>query len=1742
MKRVLCWLCFVMALSLWPQTALADPYYIAYNVTSNDSGWQNADGPLRQNGDTWYCTIPAGEGKDSKYFIIIGDSQIIGNDGWNASRYGGNTTLTTSAQQLSIAHNSNEALSIEGMAGKSVTVKIQKVSDTQIKAWYEVASGGETTDKPLSDLTNLPDNLYVSYRVDGGAWVFSQPMTKNTTNWSYNLAKCGSKVEFAITKGTVSSENELKDTSSDKKIQYTFGTYNDANPQETAPGQELKLYGRCGHWLQISKGGSFAITMTPTDGLNEGFRNMIFNYTENTVVDPNPGPGPGPGPDPEESGFYFGFLNTSTNWMHNQPVYVSDGVYSFSFNSIVEQAQFYITSEDKNGWPDKRFFPEDLHNNIDVTSGFNNLPLIDRNCGNIFLISGAKDKCITVTFSMTNGKITSISYTKGEIVIPDFTGHLYYGYHGDYGKWTHEGTELLPDADGYYSFTMKNSMSQNQYFYITDCGPNGMYRLSNGFPLFRYVADDSAVADTEIGKDGNLDLGRYQTRTVCYVPDSKNHNITVKFRYDKDANCVTDLTCDMSLIDGVNTDERTKTNLPLLPRNFISGSADAAPVPHYFIVGTRMADWRLQPEWEMTKISDTQYEISSPRVMYTGLVSVAKVSRYDNYSNNRYYRYSSEGGADFRPGNASAALVNKGPFAFYRDNAPTPGEADRFFSKSSDGGYVDATILQDGGVVCDKIILTVDAEGNPVNLEFVYTEKPVTDYITLSLVGSNIVNTGLPKADYTQAAIKAAKTSTWQDAWVQYNPETGVPYRDASGMLIYQTVFQADWLDRHPTFFNKKINVGSERNRADYEFNYTSASIIMRNANSFSEEELLEDQYADYYDRFANSSRNTLGGGQEVNLEGFKFTEKMLFHNAENSLVEQSLTSDKWQCFVVKDMWMDDFFKIWTGWGGGRMLNEGTGNGLTAARWYYANGGHGHQDCNHAGGHCAEANVQGFDIMKKDNQVNIYGTDRDISAADFFIDGLTYFKRVIVWYDPAEGFDKAAVQLIIERCGPAIKALRGVKGSEIDYLWNIQDPGIPLDENEKKLPVTGYRIYRYRLDNATGKWIADSDGPVKTVTCTSGETIGDFMADQTATNSGLNAGTYRYKVEVDMVDAAGLKLTRDAWSNRVTLFDASVPVKGSAHQLTEEKDGKTLYSFDMQLTLDLNSYLVSALYEGHSINDLAEGYYVTVDPEVMDDFNNARRVGADGSASPCLYTCSGHSKAEDTEEALEIPQFTYDPSNPLQQMVNGQLVASDRAWIHIPFSKGHIAKTLVWENMVKTHPEADYKFELFLKRNPEYETIFAAANFGMAEVVAPMYIPGMEVEYKGSNVVTDNGGDEPDAAEQIFAGKFTPEAAMPMGAHNGGALVAPVHYTQANRLDAEFAVDGPAVTDKVKANFNLAYAGAAAEMERGALPAVDGFDAIASQKGIDVTAMATALEVEADGKQYFTLAEDAAVPVFASADVTYSRKDDAETRSMQPVAMGAAKGEAALDLQAPDFSVTARATTNEQNGTDGKRYYVHELQAKVNFTNLSTQTMVVRPGFHLHADVAREAEFKNDFGNSANKAANGGIVAYASDKIGGADFYSFFDGYTPFTDGEYNNAAHNWARMACRTSTLPVYIDYFSAVEKTASSSDADWKYIPGLDGSVAYHYPFIVMSGASADVRARADATENNIKTLTMRATPDSGVEIEVMTSISGVEADTDLSGAEFFNLQGIRVAQPQPGQVYLVRRGTEVTKMLFR
>ena len=1214
--------------------------------------------------------------------------------------------------------------------------------------------------------------------------------------------------------------------------------------------------------------------------------------------------------------------------------------------------------------------------------------------------------------------------------------------------------------------------------------------------------------------------------------------VTVTFKYDATRG-ITDLKYTKTALP-VITDERTKTNLPLRPRDFFVDEEETQAKPHYFIVGTRMGDWRLQPEWEMEKISDTQYKIKTPRVMYTGLISVAKVQRYDNYSNSRYYRFSAAGnGVEIRPNNHKVTLTPKGKFAFYRDVLPNKESSDRFFSDNT-SGYNDDTVMKDDGVVVKEIVLTVDGNGDPVDIDFVYdTADPVTNYITLSLIGSNVINDGLPEADMTQAGLFAGgKSSSWQEAWVQYNPTTGVPYRDASGMLFYQTVFQTDWLDKHPTRFNKKIRDG-------HDFNYTSQSIIMRNADTFTDSELADDAYRDYYKRFSTSSDGYLGKNGNVDQvvkigEYIDYEEFMRTHGngskEDKSITYGNRTGGKWKCFVVKDMWMDDFFKIWTGWGGGRKGNDHSGaKDPNSARWYYANGGHAHEGCHSGGtnqcdasdGNGTGAEVRGYDILKKGNTVGVYGTARDKNQADFWIKNLTYFKRVIVWYDPEKGFDNSVLQLIIERCGPAIQALRGTLGSQIDYVWSIPDPANPLTAEEKALPVTRYVIQRYKLNEETNQFELNGTNPVEDVTCQN-KTIGDFMTDQTATDSNLKGGTYRYRVIVTMKDASQKEVNREAWSNRVTLFDASIPVVGKAFQITEKKDGKTFYSFDMELDLDINNYLVSAKYEGKGITDLAEGYYVTIDPEVIDDFNNA---------TAATYTCSQHEGSKSTP----IDKFVVSEGQGLDQIINGQHQYTKRPWIFIPFEEGHIDRKLVWENIVTSTPGKKYSFHLFLKRKPveELEKIFAAANFGRNDIEAEFVIPGVEVEYKGSRVSTYNS--TPGEGKKLT--EDTPASAMPMGSHNGETLVAPVHYTEANSLDAVFSVSEPAVTQKVKDNFTIVYAAAPADIARENLPAVDtnGLQDLSSQTGLDVTLLSKTVQL-ADGRNYMAVDATKSVPVCALADVTYTLGE----RSMKPAEMTRAAGSATLTLGAPEFSINGRITTVEENDTKGVRYYVHDLQANVQFTNLGTQTMVTRPGFHLKPATAHGVEFERGEYGTSSKAANGGIVAHkgiftaANGNNYTPEMYTLLNGYTPW-NGEYDENSDNWAWFAKCQSTMPVFVSYFSAQKK---SETTDYQTtVPKLTGAISYHYPFIVekpVAAATSAAGRAARATEKSVVALTAVGDGTMDVDLPVMTAISDVEADA--VEAEYFNLQGIPVAEPQAGQVYLVRRGAEVTKELYR
>lgn len=50
---------------------------------------------------------------------------------------------------------------------------------------------------------------------------------------------------------------------------------------------------------------------------------------------------------------------------------------------------------------------------------------------------------------------------------------------------------------------------------------------------------------------------------------------------------------------------------------------------------------------------------------------------------------------------------------------------------------------------------------------------------------------------------------------------------------------------------------------------------------------------------------------------------------------------------------------------------------------------------------------------------------------------------------------------------------------------------------------------------------------------------------------------------------------------------------------------------------------------------------------------------------------------------------------------------------------------------------------------------------------------------------------------------------------------------------------------------------------------------------------------------------------------------------------------------------------------------------------------------------------------------------------------------------------------------------------------------------------------------------------------------EADITNAVDGIEADS--SAAEYFSLQGVRVAEPQKGGLYIVRKGAKVTKRIF-
>ncbi len=81
--------------------------------------------------------------------------------------------------------------------------------------------------------------------------------------------------------------------------------------------------------------------------------------------------------------------------------------------------------------------------------------------------------------------------------------------------------------------------------------------------------------------------------------------------------------------------------------------------------------------------------------MYTGLISVAMVDNYDDYSHSRYIRFASPNGYTFYKSALSSGLVSKGIYEYYRSGKVTSGY-DAFCAQTV-ANYNEGTVRQNKG-------------------------------------------------------------------------------------------------------------------------------------------------------------------------------------------------------------------------------------------------------------------------------------------------------------------------------------------------------------------------------------------------------------------------------------------------------------------------------------------------------------------------------------------------------------------------------------------------------------------------------------------------------------------------------------------------------------------------------------------------------------------------------------------------------------------------------------------------------------------------------------------------------------------------------------------------------------------------------------------------------------------------------------------------------------------------------------
>lgn len=300
----------------------------------------------------------------------------------------------------------------------------------------------------------------------------------------------------------------------------------------------------------------------------------------------------------------------------------------------------------------------------------------------------------------------------------------------------------------------------------------------------------------------------------------------------------------------------------------------------------------------------------------------------------------------------------------------------------------------------------------------------------------------------------------WQEAWLQYDAE-GNLLKDRKGNVMYSTM----WPPKNPVYFT--ANAGGERHYSSDQMTLSpvkAAGKYVAKTGAEWEAELKASDNADAY-------------------QGLDLVDDATYYR-----------------YVVDDIWYVGASKIWTGWAG-QTVNQ---DGKQIAQWSnHRNWGY--KDKN-------ATDTEGTSI----NPETTYGVSTEEGAnGNFLFKQPTFFKTIEFFYDNNDPQKASKIYTTLAYGSASIAAQSNKDKEDGAYKKGSYQPSVSVPEG---VTVTGYTIYRYDATTHQLAPIGDDGGKVA-------EGNKDPNSETyTFDNEGLADGRYYYVLKVDFSNGRSSKV------------------------------------------------------------------------------------------------------------------------------------------------------------------------------------------------------------------------------------------------------------------------------------------------------------------------------------------------------------------------------------------------------------------------------------------------------------------------------------------------------------------------------------------------------------------------------------------------------------------------------------------